>query len=641
MIKRFFNLLKFYVERLFLRGPHYRLLFIAIIIIIVTLIAASLVYISSSFFNQFGEAVWWAFMHLIDPGYISSDQGTISKSVSVILIIFGYVIFMGALIAIMTQWLHSSMKKLESGLTPITQNNHIIILGWTNRSSAIIRELLLSEGRVKRFLAKLGAGSLHIVILAEDVTMELVNNLKEELGSIWEQKKITLRSGTPLRIEHLKRVDFMHAGVIIIPGADYPSEGSDRMDSRVIKTILSINNYGEVNNIEGLPVIVAELQDFRKIPLAKNPYKGEVEIVAGDAVISRLIAQNIRHKGLSYIYSELLQHNEGNEFYIRECSSLDGENFYRVADAFPSAVLIGVLRKDNGLLKPYLNPPMNFIIQKDDQLVFIAEDYESTEPPGNFTRNEIKNISRQFKRKNFSNKKILILGWNHKFPSLIKELECYEETNFIIDNLSGTLIDDRLLFAERYQVIPDKIKITYKQGDYTAPPDLIKLNPSSYDVIIFLGSIRFEGVEESDARTLLGYFVLRDILQNNSTKPEIIIELMHPENEKLFRNEKGEVLISPLILSHMLAHVALRKDLNIVFEELFGSSGAEIEFHLASEYNFSEKEITFSEIQKNLLSTGIIPIGIKIFSKNKIFLNPSRKVKWALTDKDEVIVISN
>jgi hypothetical protein len=71
------------------------------------------------------------------------------------------------------------------------------------------------------------------------------------------------------------------------------------------------------------------------------------------------------------------------------------------------------------------------------------------------------------------------------------------------------------------------------------------------------------------------------MLQGKS-KPEILIELMDPENEKLFRQHRGEVLISPLILSHILAHVAFRRDLNIVFNELFTFGGAEIYFRLVS-----------------------------------------------------------
>lgn len=56
-------------------------------------------------------------------------------------------------------------NKLESGLTPIVKDDHVLIPGWTNRTPSIVRELVLSEGRVKRFLKRIGASRLNIVIL--------------------------------------------------------------------------------------------------------------------------------------------------------------------------------------------------------------------------------------------------------------------------------------------------------------------------------------------------------------------------------------------------------------------------------------------------------------------------------------------
>jgi hypothetical protein len=37
--------------------------------------------------------------------------------------------------------------------------------------------------------------------------------------------------------------------------------------------------------------------------------------------------------------------------------------------------------------------------------------------------------------------------------------------------------------------------------------------------------------EESDARTILGYLLLREMVPQNASHPEILIELMDPENE--------------------------------------------------------------------------------------------------------------
>ena len=248
MFERFTNRFKFFIERLLQRGAHFQLLIIAVLILLVSLIGGFLAYTMSSEFKIFKDSVWWAFLRLSDPGYLGDDKGLILMTVSTIVTVLGYVLFMGALIAIMTQWLNSTMKKLELGLTPITRNDHFLILDWTNRTPTIVKELILSEGRVKRFLRRIGAKRLHVVILTEEVTTEIARKLREELGSCWNQKQITFRSGSSMTIDHLRRVDFTNAGVIIMPGSDFSSEGAEVLDTRTIKSLLTMSKSG--NNDE-------------------------------------------------------------------------------------------------------------------------------------------------------------------------------------------------------------------------------------------------------------------------------------------------------------------------------------------------------------------------------------------------------
>ena len=136
------------------------------------------------------------------------------------------------------------------------------------------------------------------------------------------------------------------------------------------------------------------------------------------------------------------------------------------------------------------------------------------------------------------------------------------------------------------------------------------------------------------------------MLAGHPSGPEILMELMDPENEKLFQERAGEVLISPLILSHILAHVALRRELNVVFDELFTVGGAEIYFRRAAECRLSGRETTFQEIEEAVARHGEIALGVRILANrlNKnggITLNPPRDSTWRFTDSDEVVVLTS
>ena len=205
---RLINRVKFVVERLLLRGALYRLGVIIAVIAGVAVGGGLVVYLCTDQFQHPGQAVWWAFLRLTDPGYLGDDEGLLVRTVSTVVTVTGYVLFLGALIAIMTQWLDQTIERLQLGLTPIAENDHVLVLGWTSRTLELLRELMLSQERVERFLRVLGARRLNVAVLAKTVDEALVQQLRQRLGPYWKRESIILRSGSPLRMEHLLRADF-------------------------------------------------------------------------------------------------------------------------------------------------------------------------------------------------------------------------------------------------------------------------------------------------------------------------------------------------------------------------------------------------------------------------------------------------
>jgi ion channel POLLUX/CASTOR len=617
-MKRFFNRFKFLLEKLLLRGAHYQLIVIALLILLVSFTAGFLGFTLTNAFEVFGDSAWWAFLRLSDPGYLGDDEGLVLQIISTVVTILGYVLFMGALIAIMSQWLQRTMRRLESGLTPITQNDHILILGWTNRTASIVRELVTSEGKVKRFLRRIGARKLHIVILAEEVTTALHVELKEALGRNWNDRLVTFRTGSPLRTDHLKRVDFIHAGAIIIPGADVPSdgpEGADIQDTRTIKSLLTVANYCSDHAVDRQPLVVAELVDGRTAPIVRNAYGPHIELVASDEVISRLIAQNVRHRGLSWVYNELLTHSRGNAVYVRELPRLTGSLLGDLVDVFPRAIVLGVIRPMDGMLRPILNPPSDASLMDEDRIVFLARTWSDTEPLSAVTPRERRDTPVPSVTQRGIRKRLLVLGWNQKVPALIRELQSYDNEHFEVDILSLVPSEERLLYLARHGFAEDEGNgagtVGHFEGDYTSPVDLRKMQPQGYDNIVFLANNWLASHEESDARTILGYLVLQEILSRHSVSPDILVELIHPDNDSLFSRKAGEILVSSEIISHMMAHVALRRELSVVFEELFTVGGAEIYFRKAGYYTFPSRVLTFRDAAAFVSAHGDILLGYR------------------------------
>ncbi len=641
------NFFKFHLERWLQRGIYFQLLAIAALIVTVAVVGGIAAWmLTDEFANPF-TGVWWAFLRLTDPGYLGDDEGVVLRVISTMTTILGYVLFMGSLIAIMTQWLNQTMRKLESGLTPIAIKGHILIIGWSNRTPAIVRELILSKRRVKRFLDFHRLSDLRIVILAENVTSELRQELREFLGVNWNEHQFIFRSGSSLHLDHLIRVNFHQAAVAIIPGADFAVGGVRNNDARVIKTLLSISSHYLLSGTpKKLPPVVAEIFDAQKINLGYNAYKGDINMIAGDALISRLMAQNVRHKGLSFVYGELLTHSFGNQIFVRPHTQFTEKKFHELTAAFPKAILLGIVRPDGENYTSFLNPPHDFTLTANDRLVLIARNYDDTySETGLPPISSPATMAPPLEKPTASKRRILIMGWNHKIAALLNEFNSYKHEQFEIVILSLVTIENRQTYLANTAIDSHHLTVIHIESDFTAEIKLREIKPESFNNIIILGNDWMDNEEESDARTVFGYMVLRSVLPKNSVGQEILIELMDPANEKLFQHKFGEVIISPMILSHMLAHSALVPELNAVFEDLFGPDGADIHFRSAEEMKLAGKSLTIKEIQQIANAANEIALGVRIQSEalqshNGVHLNPDTSHHWMLKSDDEVIVLS-
>jgi hypothetical protein len=134
-----------------------------------------------------------------------------------------------------------------------------------------------------------------------------------------------------------------------------------------------------------------------------------------------------------------------------------------------------------------------------------------------------------------------------------------------------------------------------------------------------------------------------EIVPANEPGPKVLVELVDPENAELLEARASEIIVSPLIISHMLAQVALRRELRVVFDELFGAGGPEIVFRAATEYRL-RGQTTFNEIQVAANGSGQIAIGVRRQCRGAprggVTLNPPRNEKLDLGAEDEIVVVA-
>lgn len=640
------NRFQLVLERFLVRGPIFRLVFVIGIIAGISLLGGLLV-VGAGPFEGLAEATWWAFLRLTDPGYLGDDQGTYVRVVSTALTVTGYVLFLGALIAIMTQWLNAALRRLESGLTPIADRDHIVVLGWTTRTATIVRELLLSTDRAQHLLRLRGRRSLSVVVQAEEIDATLHQDLRERVGEeAYRAGRLVLRSGTPLRTDHLRRVAARDAAALILPAPPRDTPGV-APDTEVIKTLLSLASLREPDESTALPLVVAEMIDRRHVATARRAYPGPLQLVNSQAMVASLMGQTIRHPGLSHVIAGLLAYGDDSEIYVRDAPTLAGQRFGDLAEAFPAALLLGVVRTEQGGPRSLLNPSDDLRLREDDRLVLVAEDQAATTPPPAYTpRGRTDHGQGVPKAPELKlHRRVLVLGWNETVPDLLAELERYGSERFEVTVASMISVARRALHLEEHDYVPRRVALEHVELDYTVPGRLSRLEPARYDNILFVASDHIES-HETDARTIVGHLLLRELVPPASEGgPEVLVELVERENLASFTTGGSEVLVPALVLSHIMAQIALRPDLRVVFEDLFGAEGPEIFFRPASRYGLLDRDATFSDVCHAAAAHNETALGVRLRCRgeaggDEILVNPPRDRSWRLRQGDELVVLA-
>ena len=626
--------MRFTFERWLLRGLHYRLFFAAAIVAFVAISAGALVLMLDPNFEEPGEAVWWSFLRLTDPGYLGDDEGVVRRSISTVVTVLGYIVFLGLLIAILTQWMNALILRVESGITPVAFKNHILILGWSHRTPSIVLELLETRGRVSRFLEDSGAHGLRIVVLAEHVDVELRNELKSSLGDRWDDRVVVLRFGSPLKLDGLERVAFNDAAAVILPGAGFATALPGVADSEVIKTLASISQAAK--KAEQAPLAVAALYNSNRGDVARRAYGGELEVIAADQIVSRLMAQCALHRGLWPVYWELFSLNQKNSVFVRELNSEPVNNIEQARFAYPNAVVIGVI--PSKALKPILNPPSDMGIESGDKLIFIAKHFadcrvaESAAPPSSTWQSSWHPVESEVKT-------VLILGWSRKVPKVLAELLSYRQKPLRIDVMGITPVDEREITIESVIDAHRDKTVREIETNFMNPDIVMEIHPENYDAVLLIARERLGDEAIADAATISAYLTVDTILPGVRGR-HVVAEVLDEENEVHFDGDHVDAIVSPMIVSYVLSQVALERELGLIFQELTQSWGTTILFR-SLESVIDNKICSFSELAALAASQGETAIGVVTSREGarRTCLNPGADASWGCVDIEQVIVL--
>ena len=573
---------------------------------------------------RFWEAFWRNLMRTLDAGTMGGDAGWAYR-IAMLVVTIGGVFVISTLIGILSSAIEGKLEDLRKGRSRILEENHTVILGWSEQIYTVVSELIEANSNLK---------SSCIAILSKRDKVEMDESINERLENT-RNTHIVCRSGDPMEMSDLSLVSINSSRSIIILSPD----DSDDPDAEVIKVVLAITNHPQRRSEPYH--IIAEIRQPRNVEIAKIVGKSELEIVQTGEIISRIIAQTCRQSGLSVVYTELLDFG-GDEIYLKEFPELIGKQYGDVIGLFNKNAVLGI--QSTG--KPaQLNPPMDYVILENDQVVLVAEDDDKIFLDGKAIV-QVEKISTTT-QKDARPEDTLLLGWNWKAPRFIRELD-----NYVPGESSLTIVAAGDNLETRISKLAKELKnqkVNFIEGDITERKLLDSLDLAKFDHLVLLCYSDDLELQKADAKTMMTLLHLRDIEEKLQVDFKIVSEMLDIRNRNLAEvSQADDFIVSDKLISLMLAQVSENKALNSVFEDIFDPEGSEIYLKPASKYVRAMEPVNFYTLLESARRKGETAIGYRLAADSKkadraygVHLNPDKSVEVLFSAEDKVIVLAN
>lgn len=573
------------------------------------------------------DALWWSFHHLLDPSFFAENYGASWPiiGISLLLAVGGMTVF-GLLVGFVSAEVEGRLEALRHGDGPVVERGHALVLGWSDRAPAVIA-----------MLARRGTVAVLAPREAEAMREDLVAaGLGEDL------RRVVLRSGRSDRRTDLQRVAMTAARCVIV----LPDGGKDA------SAALALLLCGRRTRV------AAEAVEARHAGLLALAGGGQASVVAPARVVSSLLMQASRQRGLAAVHMRLLD-PDGIGFRFIHAPALAGMHFGDAAFAFPEAVLCGIsaaerLPSGGERYLVQLNPSPRRPIQAGDWLVVLAGPgavanrsngpawpkavpaVTGSEQTLIWRNNVFLSPVAQPNRTMASDRhQVLVLGWNDAVVDLLAGYDGCRGPAAVV--VIASRLDPEAARAElaRRSISLRRIQPRFINDMLEGSEALAALAPERYDCVLALCDPDAGG----DDTTVLNLIRLRSHLRRFGPATRIVAELADCGKAEAVRALGVEVVVGAEAVGRQLVLVAEQAALAGVFDELQGGAGAEIYLKPTNRYVPTGTACRFQDLVDAAQRLDETALGV-MRGDGRIELAPAKSADCAFADGDRIIVLA-
>jgi len=535
----------------------------------------------------FHESAWLALTRVLDPGTFGADTGARFRILMLVITLVG-ILFLAVIIGLVSNSIDRKLETLRQGRSLVVETGHTLILGYSQKVPAIVRELVE---------ANLSRRKPAIAILSEAIPSEVHDAIRDQ-GVDLRNSRLVVRRGNPSSMEDLARLNAGFARSIIIVAPE-----DEAADSMVVKNALALKRFE--GDLGSTPVIV-EVSD-RYIAEALGDIGGGSVLTLNPLVtVARVTARVLRASGVGTVYEELLSF-DGNEIYTMAIADdWVGTPFGDLLLASSQSCIIGLIRGSDILVLPDFSLP----VEHNDVAIAVSADDASLKldrapVPGGASR-----PAPAYER---SIEKTLVIGWSRLGAEI-----CHDNENHVAPGSHITILvdpdlhDTDMLKAE-LELHKQSAEIRSGNPVHSVVIDSV-LDEGPYDHVLVLAERDRLNYHEADARALLSLLHVRrwyDRQDEKLTRPNMVGELLDVNDEVIGEIARpDDFIVSERLVSLALAQLSENPDIYPVLRRLLDADGVQVVLMDRAVMELDSVK-TFEDVVIAARAIGVIAIGVQ------------------------------
>ena len=602
--------MRYWFDRMMSKGP----IAMSVLLFAITAVAVGIIGMVAYFVSDdggIGYQMWNSLMYTLDAGNLA---GVPTDNI-VYLILMSLATLCGMfltsiLIGIIATGVEEKLSNLRKGTSVVQEDNHTVIIGFDNNVYVILKELIEANANKK---------SACVVVLGEQPKEEMEDAIAAHIADS-KTTRIICRSGKMHEAYALQRCSVETSKSVIINVCD---------DAETVKILLALSAYIKEKDLTNAELrFIASLEDDRYVEIANIAGEGRAEIIYAKDAIARIISNTCRQHGLSQVLTELFNF-DGNELYFESIPALEGKTFKEAALSFSNAVAVGLFADGQA----QLNPPMDTIIGKNDQIVLLERD------DGAYVYHPAKvadetNICNSARISAQASNHLIVLGSNEKLPIILAEYEKYVEPGTRV-----MIVDDDL--DETTLGMYDNLEITVctQMVDRALLCEFLDENANN----ILLLNDDSQEPEASDSQTLLRLILLRDIADKTQRQIAITTEMRSVDNQRLASQARvDDFVIGSNFASLLMAQISENPKMAPLIADILDESGSELYMKPATNYVSIGVPVDSYILTESAARKGEIYVGYRHMGKAKenVVVNPYKQDRIIFGEEDQIVVIA-